>query len=1007
MSVFEADESEIVNSRFQIADFKTAKREASRVKVKIMKTTWIALLLGLNFLAWPGLAAEDLTPHLQHGLLEEEANQNLPAAIEAYQAVLDGFAAQRKVAATAVFRLGECYRKLGRTNDAVAQYESILNDFPDQATLRTLSEQNLLALGVSPQRSLERTAFPKAPSLRERNLILDEIKLAEQQLAEVKKRVEAGVLPPIAVFRYQRELTRSKRELAMVDEGPSSSAVRKLLQDEIRLQEEVVKEVQKRLANGKADLGEEIDQQRDLLSLKRELAALDEAPETAPTATAEPNEEEKEIQRIQGLIRNSPDLINARRAFPINVAGAESMGTPLHKAVANGQLVVAGFLLDHGANPNLPDSKERTPLHLAVLNGHKAMAELLLAHGAQVNATDNKGETPLHLAAKQNYRAVAEVLLEHGAKVDATDREGNTPLHEAATTGGSEMVRLLLDKGTSVNVANQDGYTPLHEAVANSRSAVAAFLVDHGANTNLRTGENQRRRLNFYPSSTPLMIAVYHGDAATAKVLLEHGSDANEVQPPAESLLNRAVRDRNLALAELLVKHGADVNAPLEDGKTPLFTAINNGRKDFAELLMTNGAKVNLTDKNGVTPLNYLSNSSDADNHLDIANLLIKAGADVNSQSKGQWTPLHSAVLKKQERLVELLLNQDADPNLANDAGWTPLHMAANQRLPSSIFELLLDHGANPNAVNRQGVSPLGMVQGVSPLGMVLPGNSSTFPIGGFRTPHLPRRGRIPSPGSVNASDEWSQKIAEILRRHGAVDDPVRDRFITLRRLGTPNAFFRLFERGTNDANHFTLLEALAKSFTGDAISFPDFSSIQIRRLTPGSGAKDQVISLDVRPLLESRDGSKDVRLEWGDIIEVPVAEHPLEEPWRGLSNDIADALKTCLERRITVRVKDSGRELVLSPSVEPFPFQVKPEGFGATAAGGVLFQDLDSQFRLSQVLKNQKLLLTSSDLAHVKVTRTDPGTGKSREFICDVAKVDPVDDLWLRNGDIVNVPEK
>src|SRR5262249_37519935 len=59
-------------------------------------------------------ATNDLTSALQKGLFEEEANRNLDAAIAAYQTLATQFDKDRQVAATAIFRLGECYRKLGR-----------------------------------------------------------------------------------------------------------------------------------------------------------------------------------------------------------------------------------------------------------------------------------------------------------------------------------------------------------------------------------------------------------------------------------------------------------------------------------------------------------------------------------------------------------------------------------------------------------------------------------------------------------------------------------------------------------------------------------------------------------------------------------------------------------------------------------------------------------------------------------------------------------------------------
>src|SRR4051812_15822 len=57
----------------------------------------------------------DLTTLIQRGLFEEEANHNLSAAIQAYQEAIGQIEKDRKLAATAVFRLGECYRKQGKT----------------------------------------------------------------------------------------------------------------------------------------------------------------------------------------------------------------------------------------------------------------------------------------------------------------------------------------------------------------------------------------------------------------------------------------------------------------------------------------------------------------------------------------------------------------------------------------------------------------------------------------------------------------------------------------------------------------------------------------------------------------------------------------------------------------------------------------------------------------------------------------------------------------------------
>ena len=84
----------------------------------------------------------------------------------------------------------------------------------------------------------------------------------------------------------------------------------------------------------------------------------------------------------------------------------------LATAAEKGQLAVARFLLDHGADPKSAASQMGTALHYAALAGHKAIVELLLERGAPVDAAPASRVTALNLAALQGFRSIAEVLLD-------------------------------------------------------------------------------------------------------------------------------------------------------------------------------------------------------------------------------------------------------------------------------------------------------------------------------------------------------------------------------------------------------------------------------------------------------------------------------------------------------------------------------------------------------------------------------------------------------------------
>jgi len=92
----------------------------------------------------PSLTAQDkIAEALRKGVVEEDANKNLAAAIQDYQSVVSQYDEARKVAATALFRLAECYRKQGKTAEANAAYARVVKEFADQANLAEQSRGHL------------------------------------------------------------------------------------------------------------------------------------------------------------------------------------------------------------------------------------------------------------------------------------------------------------------------------------------------------------------------------------------------------------------------------------------------------------------------------------------------------------------------------------------------------------------------------------------------------------------------------------------------------------------------------------------------------------------------------------------------------------------------------------------------------------------------------------------------------------------------------------------------
>ena len=710
-------------------------------------------------------AADRLSETLQKGLFEEEANHNLEAAIKVYEAVIDQSQEQRRIAATALFRLGECYRKLNKTNEAAGSYQRLLRDFSDQTTLVNLSRQNLSVLGIAKVES-------------------------KTQLAEAATRDEAEVL-----------------------------------------------------------------------------------------------------QRIRAMIKDSPDLINAR---------GQKGAMPLHEAADAGQLSVARFLLANGADVNGRDDNNATPLHYAAWSGHKALCEVLLANGADPEAVGShwkfkigSGATPLHLAVRNGYQGVSETLLQHKANPNAQDGSRQTALHVAAARGHLALAELLLTRGADVNAADNKQTLPLHEAAGRGSVAMVKLFLSKGAAVDRANTDLQ----------LPLHTAVGNGSSSVSEIV------------------------------RLLAEKGCDINARGHEGKTALHIAAERNAEEVMKAILE--LKPNVDVENGAnwTPLLVAVGH----NALRPAQLLLEAGANPNLLHSGWGTPLIAAISKKQFDMVALLLKHKADPNLANASGATPLAFARSEVSSAK-----------------------------------------------------------PRSGSEDA--RVLAKIAALLIEHGADQNVHRRKFIALGREGqTPWNFFTRDDAGHN---HHTLYELIAFSYQGrnpynswSPYSFPDFSRMTIERLAnDGKGTNRIPVNLDKQ--------AEDIPLEWGDIVFIPTKDHQLHEIWQGLPLPMKEDLQRRPLRTVTLHIKGKTAEVTLRPELKRNVAQ--SSGLPVSGVEGATVLHWPS---LQYVVRWSGMLFASSDLTRVKVKRSEPGGKEARILIFNLENKS--EDLWLQDGDIIDVPDK
>jgi len=113
--------------------------------------------------------------------------------------------------------------------------------------------------------------------------------------------------------------------------------------------------------------------------------------------------------------------------------------TLLHKAILEGKLKAARFLLEAGADPDLHGGQAGySALHWTAYKQNAEMTRLVLEYTSQLECTDGQSMTPLQLAAFMGAKGVVEALAEAGANFRRTDHFGHNPAAIAQQRAGED-----------------------------------------------------------------------------------------------------------------------------------------------------------------------------------------------------------------------------------------------------------------------------------------------------------------------------------------------------------------------------------------------------------------------------------------------------------------------------------------------------------------------------------------------------------------------------------------
>lgn len=363
---------------------------------------------------------------------------------------------------------------------------------------------------------------------------------------------------------------------------------------------------------------------------------------------------------------------------------AEVASSQLVDAAVSGDLSRISSLVKDGVdiNAHSPQHEAFTALHAAAERGQVQAVSLLLELKADVNKPlppDVDGIVKI-----AGFKVCVNEELNWSLRGDGVmGYHTHTVLHRAALYGRKDVIQLLIDAKADLTAGDYADRWPIDLAIIAIRKK-RKNVIDLFFKSFIASDLDDQKLKHL------LLTLIFAERFDLVQKLLEKHK-INGINT-VKGLLHDAVKNRQVKSVRYLLEQKVDIEERFED-RTPLEVAVSCQEFDAVKMLIEAKADArSLSPPSKDAALYEAATRGD----LEATKFWLAVGADPNKKNEDKYsdgeTPLHAAVSRRRENVVQLLVEAKADLTAENNACEWPIDLAiADQELlkkPNPLINL-------------------------------------------------------------------------------------------------------------------------------------------------------------------------------------------------------------------------------------------------------------------------------------------------------------------------------